>query len=152
MALPNIFNATVANTLTERLQRLSEKSQPQWGKMNAPQVLAHLNVMFELGLEQKHQRPNAFIRFMLKTFVKKKIINDVPYKQNSMTAPEMVITRQPDFQLEKNRVLNYLTTVGQKGEKFFEQREHPSFGQLTAAQWSNLFYKHIDHHLKQFGV
>ena len=152
MALPNIYSDLVQEKLFERVNILTEYAKPQWGKMNASQMLAHLNVMFELGLEQKNKRPNFFIRFMLQSFVKSKIISEVPYKKNSMTAPEMIIKHQPDFETEKNRMLEYMMLVGNNGSSFFEQREHPTFGKLSATEWNNLFYKHIDHHLKQFNI
>jgi hypothetical protein len=152
MALPIIYNNEVTKALCTRINLLNPNSDAKWGKMNVSQMLAHLNVMFELGLEQKHKPPNGFVRFMLQSFVKNKITNEVPYKKNSMTAPEMVIKHQPDFETEKSRVVNYLHNIEQNGKEFFDQREHPSFGKLNAIEWSNLFYKHIDHHLKQFGV
>ncbi len=152
MALPDLYSAAVKNRILNRLDCLTPDTKALWGKMNASQMLAHLNVMFELGLEQKHKRPNGFVRFMLQSFVKKGLINEAPYKKNSMTAAEMVIKHQPDFGAEKVRVLQYLKMIEEKGKGFFDQREHPSFGKLSAAEWSNLFYKHIDHHLHQFGV
>jgi hypothetical protein len=29
---------------------------------------------------------------------------------------------------------------------------HPAFGQLSTQEYGKLFYKHMDHHLRQFGV
>ena len=34
----------------------------------------------------------------------------------------------------------------------FEGKESNSFGPLTKGEWNNMFYKHLDHHLSQFGV
>lgn len=151
-ALPNYFDVNVQNELISRINQITIDSKPLWGKMSAAQMLAHLNVMFELGLEQKHKRPNAMIRFMLQKFVKESIINEVPYKKNSRTAPEMIIKTHPELNLQKNEVLNYIKKTGKLGSHYFEQRQHPSFGNLSSKHWSNLFYKHIDHHLRQFGV
>ena len=152
MALPNVFQPGVIQGLQRRIQLLSLDSPSNWGKMNASQMLAHLNVMFELALEDKHPRPNAIVRFLLKTFVKEGIVNETPYKKNSRTAPQMVITHQPDFGLEKERLVNFLGQVEALGAAAFELRPHPSFGPLTTTEWSNTFYKHIDHHLQQFGL
>lgn len=152
MPLPNIFNKEINTRISGRINKITSESSPEWGKMNASQVLAHLNVMFELGLEKKHKTQNAFVKFMLKSLVKNKIISDKPYKKNGMTAPEMVIKHQPNFIIEKQRTLNYLRDILEKGEVFFEKREHPSFGKLSAKEWSNLFYKHINHHLTQFNL
>jgi hypothetical protein len=152
MTQTNIFQQANLANLSERLDKLSQNRKPDWGKMNASQMLAHLNVMFELGLEEKHQPPNALLRFMLRAFVKNKVIGDKPYAKGSRTAPEMLIRHQPSFQAEKKRLTNYLVSLGEKGSTYFEQRAHLSFGKLSATEWSNLFYKHIDHHFKQFGI
>ena len=152
MALPNVFEPSVMHGLRNRIQQLSLNLTPYWGKMNAPQMLAHLNVMFELALEDKHPHPNIVARFLLRTIVKKGIVNEAPYPKNSRTAPEMIISHQPDFGVEKQRLLSYLEQVESLGAAAFDNRSHPSFGQLSTIEWSNAFYKHIDHHLKQFGL
>src|SRR5690606_33062041 len=105
MALPIIFQDSVREELVQRIERISTQKRPQWGKMNAAQVLAHLNVMFELGLDENQKRPNAFVRLMLRSLVKNGVVNEQPYKKNSRTAPEMIIRNQPDFQREKQRIL-----------------------------------------------
>lgn len=152
MSQTDIFQEKSRVMLAKRLEALSSESESLWGKMNASQMLAHLNVMFELGLEQKHPRPNVLLRFMLQTFVKNKVIGDKPYPRGSMTAPEMLIKWQPDYNNEEKRLASYLASLGNQGKEYFEQRAHPSFGKLSAAEWGTLFYKHIDHHFKQFGI
>lgn len=150
--MPNIFYASVNSDLQKRINLLSEESVAEWGKMNVTQMLAHLNVMFELAMEQKHKRPKAFVRFMLQNLVKKKLINETPYKKNSRTAPEMLIKHPVNFAEQKKRLLHYMETLTQRGEGFFHDKEHPFFGKMSTSEWSTLFYKHIDHHLQQFKV
>ena len=57
-----------------------------------------------------------------------------------------------DFEYEKNRLINYISQTQQLGEGYFDQKESHSFGKLNKTEWNNMFYKHLDHHLKQFGV
>jgi hypothetical protein len=38
------------------------------------------------------------------------------------------------------------------GADAFEGKESNSFGKLTASEWNIMMYKHLDHHLTQFGV
>lgn len=151
MAFPYLFNKEVSVQLIQRLETVKKEQQPQWGKMNAAQMFAHLNVMFELALESKHPVPNRFIRCLLKTMLKSKLTNEVCYKKNSRTAPEMIIKHSPNFEEEKKRTIHYLSVLSEKGDNYFENKEHPSFGVLTTKEWNSLFYKHIDHHLKQFN-
>jgi hypothetical protein len=152
MALPNIFTLEETNKIIERINNLNNLTQPVWGKMNVAQMLAHVCVSYEMVYENKHKVPGAFLKFILKTFIKKSIVGEGPYKKNSQTAPAFLITNERDFNTEKQRIIDYLKKTQELGENYFEDRESLSFGKLSKKEWNNLFWKHIDHHLKQFGV
>jgi hypothetical protein len=152
MALPNIFQSEIGELVISRIEKLTPQSQPLWGKMNVAQMLAHCNVTYEMSLEDKHPKPGAFARFLLKAFVKSTVVNEVPYKKNSRTAPAFLIVDQRDFNREKERLTNYIRKVCQMGEQAFEGRDAHSFGPMTAKEHNNMFYKHLEHHLSQFGV
>ncbi len=152
MALPDIFSSEVTFQLVGRINQLSATSIPNWGKMDVAQMLAHCNVTYEMCFETKHKKPGAVKAFLLKTFVKKLVTNETPYKRNSQTAPEFVIKSTKDFQAEKSRLINYLEKAVEIGGPAFNNKESHSFGALTATEWNNMFYKHLDHHLSQFNV
>jgi hypothetical protein len=152
MALPNIFTKPVADGVIQRINNLTPTTQGQWGKMAVAQMLAHCCVTYEMLFEDKHPKPNAFVKFMLKMFVKGPVVNEAPYKKNSRTAPAFLITDTKDFETEKKRLINYIKKTQELGETHFEGKESHSFGNLSKTEWNNLFYKHIDHHLTQFGV
>jgi len=152
MALPNIFSAGVAASLVERINQLKSDTQPQWGKMDVAQMLAHCNVTYEMVYEDKHPKPNFLMKFFLKSFIKNTVTNEKPYKRNSQTAPAFLIKSDKDFDAEKKRLVGYITKTQQIGEIYFDQKESHSFGRLTREEWNNMFYKHLDHHLHQFGV
>ncbi|HEX8378807.1 MAG TPA: DUF1569 domain-containing protein [Pedobacter sp.] len=148
-----IFENSVAQEVVSRINKLDTQSKPQWGKMNVAQMLAHCNVTYEMVYEpEKHKKPNAFLKFILKTFVKKVVTNEVAYKQNNKTAPQFIITDLRDFEKEKSRLVEYINRTQQLGESHFEGKESHSFGVLNRNEWNNMFYKHLDHHLKQFGA
>jgi hypothetical protein len=90
--------------------------------------------------------------FVLRTFLKKLVTNEVPYKKNSQTAPQFIIKDEKDFEREKNRLIQYIQKVQELGENHFDGKYYYSFGNMTKTEWNNMFYKHLDHHLKQFGV
>lgn len=152
MALPNIFTATVSNGIMSRINKLSNTTPAQWGKMNATQMLAHCNVTFEFAYEEKHSKPNFFMGFILRNLVKGGLVNEKPNKRNASTAPEFIIKDDRNFDVEKNRLIQYINKTVQLGENHFEGRESMIFGTMTSTEWNNLFYKHLDHHLTQFGV
>lgn len=115
-------------------------------------MLAHCNVSYEMVYDNIHPKPNAFVKLMLKLFVKSVVVGDKPYKKSSQTAPEFVIKDARVFETEKERLINYLNKTLQLGENHFDGKESHSFGVLSKKEWNALFSKHLDHHLSQFGV
>lgn len=150
--IKNIFLSSTTEELIQRINKLSPDRRPQWGKMNASQMLAHLCVMYEMVYEDKHKKPNAIMRFLITLVAKKMVVGDRPYSRNVKTAPAFIISDQRDFEREKKRLIDYIVRTEKNGESYFEGRESLSFGVLTLAEWNNYFYKHLDHHLTQFGV
>ena len=148
----NIFSSATTDQLVKRINNLTPETRPQWGKMNAGQMLAHLCVMYEMVYEDKHKKPNAFMRFLISLVAKETVVGDKPYPRNGRTAPAFVISDQRDFEKEKKRLIDYIVRTEKSGETFFDGRESHSFGKLTLPQWNNYFYKHLNHHLTQFGV
>lgn len=149
---PDLFDASTLDAAIARINRLTPETRAVWGRMTVDQMLAHLCVSYEMVYTTKHKRPNPLMRWVLKRVVKDRVINDVPYAQGTPTAPAFRITDARDFQVERERLIGYLRRVQAEGRSAFEGRESLSFGPLTAAEWNALFSKHLDHHLRQFGV
>jgi hypothetical protein len=152
MALPNIFSKEVSEQVINRINTLNPATKAHWGKMSVDQMLAHCCVSYEMAYENKHPKPGGFARFMLKLFVKGLVVNEKPYPKSGRTAPAFLITDHRNFEVEKKRLVDYIRKTAELGEKQFDGKESLSFGKLTINEWNNLFYKHIDHHLKQFGA
>jgi len=150
--MKNMFNEKEIQTVVGRIKNLNTQAQPLWGKMSVDQMLAHCNVTYEMVYDKKHPKPNAFKRWMLKTIVKPIVVSDKPYKKNSRTAPEFLITDAKNFELEKNRLVDFINRTQRLGANHFENKASHAFGSLTSKEWNMMFYKHLDHHLKQFGV
>lgn len=150
--MKNVFKQETVNELIDRINKLTPETQALWGKMNVAQMLAHCNVSYEMAFENIHKAPNPFMKLILKLMVKKIVVGDKPYKRNNPTAPQFIISDQKEFEKEKARLIGYIQKAADLGEVAFEQKESLSFGKLTTQEWNNMFYKHIDHHLSQFGV
>ncbi len=150
--MQNFFEPTTINQLENRLNKLVANATPQWGSMNAAQMLAHCNVSFDMLDPQKYPPVTGFKKWMMKLFVKNIVVGNKPYKKNSPTAPEFKVTTEQDFDLQKANLLNNIKYTSKLGAAHWEGKKSRSFGKLTATQWSTMHYKHIDHHLAQFGV
>ncbi len=148
----NIFQLADVNEVITRIQRLNEDSKSLWGKMSVAQMLAHCNVTYEMVFENIHPKPNLILKFILKMLIKKTVVNETPYKHNSNTAPQFIMKDSKEFEKERVRLVNYIYKTQELGELYFDGKESHSFGVLTKSEWNNMFYKHLDHHLSQFGV
>lgn len=148
----NIFDPMVVDDLAHRIGQLNPASHPEWGRMTVDQMLAHCNVAYEMVYESVHPRPGRLKGFLLRTLVKRAVVGPRPYPHNTPTAPQFRVTARRDFANEQQRLIAYLHRVQQDGVAAFDGRISHSFGALTAEEWNVLFYKHLDHHLRQFGV
>jgi hypothetical protein len=152
MKIQNIYSQEVADQFTSRINNLSANTPNQWGKMDVSQMMAHCNVSYEMAFNESYPKSGTFLRFILKNLAKKGLVNDSPLKKNSSTATEMVIKTPKDFNTEKSILLANVKNLVAKGENYFHLKDHPGFGVMTKEEWNNFYFKHLDHHLNQFGV
>lgn len=150
--MKNVFEKPVTEELINRINQLNAETIPEWGEMTVDQMLAHCNITYEMAYTDKHPKPNAIMKFILKLAVKKTVVGEKPYPKNGQTAPQFLIKEAKDFNAEKTRLVDYLNKTQELGASHFDQKESHSFGKLNVAEWNNMFYKHLDHHLRQFGV
>jgi hypothetical protein len=151
--MKNIFSKNDSQEIIDRINKLTSASQHLWGKMSVSQMLAHCNVSYELVYEEdKHPKPNAFMKFIIKLMAKGTVVGETPYKQSLRTAPAFIVSDDKNFEAEKTSLINFITKTQQLGEAYFDGKESHSFGVLNKTEWNNMFYKHLDHHLRQFGV
>lgn len=150
--MKNIFDPADAESFVKRIDQLTPQSTPQWGKMNVAQMLAHCNVTYEMIYENKHNPAKGFKRFILKLLVKPVVVGNKPYKPNSPTAPAFLVVNEREFESEKTRLKQYIQRVATDGATKFEGKESNSFGALQASEWNTMMAKHLEHHLRQFGV
>ena len=148
----NIFQEETAAKVIQRIENLTQDSKPKWGTMTVAQMLAHCNVTYEMVYDNTHTKPNFVLKLILKAFVKNTVVSDKPYSKNGKTAPQFIIESDKDFSTEKKRLIDYIEKTKSLGETHFDGKESHSFGNLNKEEWNNMFYKHLDHHLNQFGV
>jgi hypothetical protein len=150
--MKNIFTKEVSDEIIGRINKLTPTTQRLWGKMDVAQMLAHCNVTYEMVYTDKHPAPNPFLKIILKLFVKKPVVNEVPYKKNLQTAPAFLIVDEKNFEAEKTRLIDFINKTQKLGENHFDGKASLSFGIMNKNEWNNMFIKHLDHHLGQFGV
>ncbi|MEN9523429.1 MAG: hypothetical protein RL065_1806 [Bacteroidota bacterium] len=151
--IKNIFDKAVTEEVIGRINKLNSDSKPLWGKMAVGQMLAHCSVSYEYIFEPtKYPKPNPVLKFIIKLMAKDTVVGDKPYPKNLRTGPDFVMKDDKDFYFEKQRLIDFINNTQQLGEAHFDNKESQSFGVLSKQQWNTMFYKHLDHHLSQFGV
>jgi len=118
--MKNVFDAADAQSYIERINKLEPATQPKWGKMNASQMLAHCNVTYEMALTDNYPKAKGFKQFMLKLFVKQIVVGEKPYKKNSRTAPEFMVSDDKDFATEQKKLTGYISQVQSLGANHFD--------------------------------
>jgi len=151
--MKNLFDPNIANHVKTRLGNLQPQAQRRWGKMTAPQMLAHcsLGVQWALGelTPEKAPLPVRLIGRLVKPMVFR---NEDPMRKNSPTAGSLIIAGQRDLYTERDRLSQLIDKFAAGGPAGCTTNPHSFFGKLTPQEWAVLMYKHLDHHLRQFGV
>jgi hypothetical protein len=150
--MKNIFDLKESNNLIGRINKLTPDTKGLWGTMSVDQMLAHCNVPYDFVYTDKYPKPNAFKKFIITLFAKKMVVGAKPYPKNSRTAPEFIIAERKNFKEEKKKLIDNIEKTQKLGESYFNNKESHSFGLLSIKEWNTMFYKHLDHHLTQFGV
>lgn len=150
--MKDIFNPETVQDLKQRIGQLNNASEAQWGKMNVYQMLKHCTENEQLLLRKKTFKRLFIGRLFGPMALKSNIKDDTPLSKNSPTHPDLRITATGDVEEEKALWLRLLDTYPDRKPADYSSFIHPFFGKMNSDQVSRLAYKHIDHHLRQFGV
>jgi Protein of unknown function (DUF1569) len=151
MEVKNLFDQSTYQEINDRLNKLSASSERQWGKMTAAQMMAHCKEAFKVPLSSK-PLSRSTMGILFGWMMKSKLFNTSPWGKNLPTAPNFRIKDERSFEEEKNDLVSIVSNFHKKGASGIGDKVHPMFGKLTAEQWGLSMWKHLDHHLRQFGV
>jgi hypothetical protein len=73
-------------------------------------------------------------------------------QQNAPTDKSFIVSEERDFVKERARLISLIDRFATAGPHGCTKHPHCFFGKLTPAQWGTGMYKHLDHHLRQFGA
>jgi hypothetical protein len=150
--MKNLFEAGRVEEVKRRIAKIRPDSERQWGTMKPAQALEHCSRGVETALGDKTP-PRVLIGRMLGWIVKPKVMgNDEPLRRNSPTAKSLVVQDERDLETERARLCGLIDRFAGGGPAGCTAHPHAFFGPLTPDEWAILMYKHLDHHLRQFGV
>src|SRR5215475_1127334 len=149
--MKTLFQQKTMDEVISRLDILQPTSVRQWGKMEVAQMMAHCSLSMDMAL-RKLNLPRVFIGRLLGPFFRSRAVDDKPFEKNMPTGEKLLVTDQRDFLCERELLKRKLRQFHDGGEAQCTRHPQPFLGKLTPYAWSRIMYKHLDHHLRQFGV
>jgi hypothetical protein len=150
--MKTVFDPATMEEVKSRVAQLTPNSAPQWGKMTLPQMLAHCSIGIQMTTGEV-KPPRIFLGRILGPIIRHLALrDDAPMRRDSPTAPLLLVIDDRDFATEHQKFSEILNRFAESGPTACTTHPHAFFGKLTPDQWGVLMYKHLDHHLRQFGA
>lgn len=147
----NLYEKDAADEVISRVEKLQPATQRQWGKMDVAQMMAHCSAALDMASGRINSPRGLLGRFIGPIF-KSIYSNEKPFSKNNPTDKKLLIADQREFAREQEALKRRVREFQQAGEAGCTTHPHPFFGKLSAQDWSRGMYKHLDHHLRQFGA
>ena len=147
--MKTIWDPGCRQQLLARFEKLTPDGRPAWGRMTAAQMLAHLADPLKAAMGSKTvvAKTSALSNPIVRTL----IIYCLPWPKGAPTAPEFIHDREEPFEYNMSAFRATLEEFVASGGGA-RREPHPAFGQLSGKTWGRLVYRHLDHHLRQFGI
>ena len=150
--MKSLFEKETCDELYLRLGSLNSECKREWGKMTPCQAMEHTARVLEMATSDEQPIKQIFIGKAIGWIFKKSFLGEKPFAKNAPTGPDYVIKDEPDMEQTRERLKQLIAKFNGLGSDALEGNVHPFFGPLTGKQWGETQYKHVDHHLRQFGV
>lgn len=149
--MKNLLNYQDREDILARLQKLGTTNQPRWGKLSVNQVVTHLTDPFRVAIHEKSGTPQNTMFF--NTWLGKAMYSFVPWPKGAPTDPSFLpgtgMTEPTEFERDKQILLLTIHRFVNYEEK---TADSPVFGRMDKRAWGRLMWRHLDHHLRQFGA
>jgi hypothetical protein len=149
--MKTIFDKETSKEILNRINKLTPETQRKWGKMDVAQMMAHCYEGLLMVTGEK-KMPRVFIGRLIGALMKPLVLSEKPFRRNSPTAPGLIIADAREFEKEKELLTAKIKSITSSGKTITTTHPHPFFGKMNPDEWGISVYKHLDHHLTQFGV
>jgi len=149
--MKNLFENETTDEVLRRIDQLQPSTQRKWGKMDVAQMLAHCANTMDMASGRLNP-PRIFIGRIVGPIVKPIFTNEKPFSKNNPTDKMLRIADQRNFTREQERLTQGVREFHEGGDAKCTRHPNPFFGAISTQDWARGMYKHLDHHLRQFGV
>lgn len=148
MAIRTLLNDEDRSRVIERLGRVQPNARPAWGSLDAHRMLCHVADQMRVALGDVPTKPvNTLVTRTLLKFLVVSTSFPVP-RGKVQTAPEMLSSQPTSWEADVAACRDLAERVARGSARAV----HPTFGPLSPEEWGRLSWKHLDHHLIQFGA
>ena len=149
----SLFDSIKREEIISRIDKLTPENKALWGRMNVSQMLCHCADTLKMATGERPVADKS--SFAKRALLKPLILYVLPIPKGVPTASELDQAREgtspTDFETDRKDLLSLIERICSLRQDF-TWAAHPAFGKMNYKQWGLLAHKHIDHHLKQFGV
>lgn len=149
--MKSLYEPATLDELKNRLTQLGPASQRRWGKMDAAQMLAHCSEWMDMASGRTNPA-RSWVGYIFGRVAKRSVLNDQPIRRNMPSDRSLIVNEKRDFTSERSRLTACIDRFNTGGPEKCTKHPHSFFGPMTSLEWAILTYKHLDHHLRQFGV
>lgn len=149
--MESLFNPADREAIAHRLAALEPESLRRWGTMAPAQMLLHCAIGLESATGGRPMK-QVFLGKLVTPFIRGTVLGTKPFRRNVPTDPVFVVSDTRDFEVERIRLATLIDRFVQRGAVSAGKEIHAFFGRLNGDEWGRLMYKHLDHHLRQFGA
>jgi hypothetical protein len=149
--MKNLFQNDVFAEIIERINKLTPSSKRQWGKMTIDQMLEHCFITMQTATGDKIVS-RLFIGKIFGRLLKPSLVGKNEVRKNISTHPDFLANTPTPIEEKKKNLIGIIKKFHEGGEEKCTTHPHTFAGKLLPIEWAILMYKHLDHHLKQFGV
>ena len=132
-----------------RIRALPPDARPSWGKLSLAGMLAHCQKPLLVAAGELRLK-RGLIGLLFGRMAKKKYVTGPkPFPHDSPTDPHFVVPDAHDVEQERAALIALVQEFAGCGAR--TRDPHPFFGPMSSDDWGHLMWKHLDHHLRQFG-
>lgn len=149
--MPDLYSKSDNQKMIGRIRKIDANSKPLWGKMDAAGMLFHLQEPIRVSMGQLKLK-RGLLGILFGKMALKEVLSDKPFKKGVPTSPDFKPKGSYNLEEEKEKLVKLVSSLADKGPDAISKDPHPFFGPLTPEEWNIITWKHLDHHLTQFGV
>ena len=138
--------------LISRLRALRPETERRWGTLSAGEMLCHLgdahDVVLKRDADASGIRKRPFLKWLA---IYGPVLWSRGWQTDASVDPKRDGTRPGEFEADRERVVDGMRKIATAADGELNPA-HGLLGPLTTSEWQRSVYRHVNHHLKQFGV